>query len=141
MATARGARVTAIDDPEAELAPLREIVDLAAGGAVIRAVLPLSAQVAFADGAARADRGARLVADAASGIVHVHLREASGTVAAADALLANTRALGGSARVERGGPDLESFSGPEPSGAFLMRRLKAAFDPAGILEPARSVLG
>ena len=141
LATARGARVTAIDDPEAELAPLREIVDLAAGGAVIRAVLPLSAQGAFADGAARADRGARLVADAASGIVHVHLREASGTVAAADALLANTRALGGSARVERGGPDLESFSGPEPSGAFLMRRLKAAFDPAGILEPARSVLG
>ena len=29
--------------------------------------------------------------------------------------------------------------GPEPGGAFLMRRLKAAFDPQGILEPARSV--
>ena len=141
LAKARGATASPIEDPDAALVPLREIVDLATGGAVIRAALPLSAQAAFADGATRADRGVRVVADAASGIVHVHLREDAGTIAAADALVANARVLGGGARVERGTPGLESFSGPEPSGAFLMRRLKAAFDPAGILEPARSALG
>ena len=35
---------------------------------------------------------------------------------------------------------LEPF-GAAPAGAFLMRRLKDAFDPQGILEPARSAVG
>jgi len=131
-----------IDDPEGALDPLREIVDSAADGIVVRAALPLSAQPAFANAAARADRGARVVADAASGIANVHLREdRAGLVAAADALLANARVLGGSARIERSSlPDLGTV-GTAPAGAFLMRRLKDAFDPQGILEPARSVIG
>jgi hypothetical protein len=109
---------------------------------VVRAALPLSAQVAFAEAAARFDRGAHVVADAACGIAHVHLRDETGVVVAADGLLANARVLGGSARVERTAvAGLDPFSGPEPSGAFLMRRLKAAFDPNGILEPAWSALG
>ena len=83
-----------------------------------------------------------IVADAASAIVHVHLRDEAGLLAAADELLATARALGGSARVERAAiAGLERSSGPDPSGAFLMRRLKDAFDPRGILEPARSALG
>ena len=142
VAAARGATAESIGDPEAALGPLREIVDRSSGGAVVRATLPLSAQTAFAEAAARADRGARLVADAASGIAHVHLAEESGIAAAADGLIATARVLGGGARIERTlVAGLDPFSGPEPAGAFLMRRLKHAFDPEGILEPARSALG
>ena len=129
-------------DPEAALGPLRELVDAAAVGIVVRAALPLSAQAAFAEAATRADRGARVVADAASGIVQVHLREDTGLIAAADALVANARVLEGNARIERSSlAGLDPFGGPAPAGAFLMRRLKDAFDPAGILEPARSAIG
>jgi FAD/FMN-containing dehydrogenase len=39
------------------------------------------------------------------------------------------------------GPDRDVPSAVEPGGAFLMRRLKDAFDPRGILEPARTVVG
>ena len=143
VCAARGASAEPIADPEAALGPLREIVDSAADGIVVRAALPLSAQAAFADAAARADRGARVVADAASGIANVHLREdRAGLVAAADALLANARVLGGSARIERSTiPDIELSGAGEPAGAFLMRRLKDAFDPQEILEPARSMVG
>jgi glycolate oxidase FAD binding subunit len=141
-AAARGATAEAVADPEAALGPLREIVDLATGGAVVRAALPLSAQIAFAEAAARVDRDTRLVADAASGIAYVHLRDRSDVVAAADGLLVKARVVGGSARVERTAfADLDPFGGPEPPGAFLMRRLKDAFDPNGILEPARSAFG
>ncbi len=139
---ARGATAAPVGDPEAALGPLREIVDSAVDGIVVRAALPLSAQPAFADAAARADRGARIVADAASGIANVHLREdRAGLVAAADALLANARVLGGSARIERSSLSELDIAGVAPAGAFLMRRLKDAFDPRGILEPARSVIG
>jgi glycolate oxidase FAD binding subunit len=142
VAAARGATVEAVGDPESALGPLRELVDLAVGGAVVRAALPLSAQVPFAEAAARSDRGARVVADAASGIAYVHLPDEAGVIAAADGLLADARVLGGSARVERTAvAGLDPFGGPEPAGAFLMRRLKDAFDPSGVLEPARSALG
>jgi len=142
-AAARGGTAEPLDEQTDALGPLRELVDGATFGIIVRAALPLSAQPAFADAAARADRGARIVADAASGIVHVHLREdPPGIVAAADALVANARILGGNARIERSSlAGLEPFSGPAPAGAFLMRRLKDAFDPSGILEPARSALG
>ena len=142
LSAARGVKADQVDDAESVLDALREIVDRSSGGAVVRAALPISAQTAFADAVARADRGARLVADAASGIAHVHLPDDAGVAAAADGLLANARVLGGSARVERTAvAGLDPFSGPEPPGAFLMRRLKQAFDPDGILEPARSALG
>ena len=142
VAAARGETAKAVADPEAALDPLRELVDQATGGAVVRAALPLSAQTAYAEAAARVGRDTRFVADAASGIVYVHLREESDVVAAADGLLAKARVVGGSARVERSSiSGLDPFGGSEPPGAFLMRRLKDAFDPNGILEPARSVLG
>ncbi|HEV2248923.1 MAG TPA: FAD-binding oxidoreductase [Candidatus Limnocylindria bacterium] len=142
VAATRDATATAAGDVEAELGPLRELVDAAETGAVVRAALPLSAQTAFAETALHLDRSARVVADAASGIVLVHLRDDAGLPAAADALLANARVLGGSARIERAAvPGLDPFGGPEPAGAFLMRRLKDAFDPSGILEPARSAVG
>ena len=141
IAAARGAAAEPLDDPEATLGPLREIVDGAKGGAVVRAVLPPSAQGAFAEAAVRADRNARIVADAASGVIYVHLRDDTSALGA-DGLVANARVLGGSARVERSAvATVEAFAGPEPAGAFLMRRLKDSFDPNGILEPGRSVLG
>ncbi len=142
VCAARGVTAAPVGDPDAALGPLREIVDSAADGIVVRAALPLSAQPAFADAAAQADRGARVVADAASGIANVHLREdRAGLVAAADALLANARVLGGSARIERSSLSDLDIAVAAPPGAFLMRRLKDAFDPRGILEPARSVIG
>jgi len=131
-----------VDDPEATLGPLREIVDGATSGAVVRAVLPPSAQGAFAEAAVRADRSARIVADAASGVVYVELQDDASALGAADGLVANARVLGGSARLERSAvANVEAFAGPEPAGAFLMRRLKDSFDPNGILEPARSAIG
>ena len=141
-AGAHGGTTEPVDDLVTALTRLREIVDGAADGGVIRVALPLSAQTAFAEAATQADRTARLVADAASGTMHVHLRGDDATVrATADALLANARVLGGSGRVERAVTGLETSDGPDPAGAFLMRRLKQAFDPRGILEPARTVLG
>lgn len=131
-----------IQDLPDTLGQLREIVDHATDGGVIRVALPLSAQTAFAEAAVAADRSARLVADAASGTMHVHLRgDDAGILATANALLANARVVGGSGRVERAVAGLGAADGPDPAGAFLMRRLKQAFDPRGILEPARMALG
>jgi len=142
VAASHAGTVEAIADPETALGPLRELLDRSAGGAMLRASLPLATQIAFADAAVGADPGARLVADAASGIVQVHLPDESAARRAADALLASARVLGGSARMERTvNGELDARSVPEPGGAFLMRRLKDAFDPRGILEPARTVAG
>jgi glycolate oxidase FAD binding subunit len=140
VAAANGTTAEPLADPEDTLGPLREIVDAASSGVVIRAALPLSAQAAFAEAATRGEGGTRIVADAASAIIHVHLPEGADAVAA-ETLIASARVLGGSARVERGTmAGLEPFSGPEPAGAFLMHRLKDAFDPRGILEPGRSAI-
>ena len=141
-AGAHGGTTEPVADLPATLERLREVVDDATEGGVIRVALPLSTQTAFADAAVQADRTARVVADAACGTAYVHLRGDDATVrAAADALLATARVLGGSGRVERAVTGLVAADGPDPTGAFLMRRLKAAFDPRGILEPARTVLG
>jgi len=140
IAAAHAGTAEAIADPESALGPLRELLDRSTGGAVLRAALPLATQAAFAEAAVRADPDARLVADAASGVVQVHLPDESGMRSGADALLASAHVLGGSARMERtANPDLGVAGAPEPGGAFLGRRLKDAFDPRGILEPARSI--
>lgn len=123
------------------LAPLRELPS-AAVGAVVRAALPPAAQPAFAHTATRVDGFARLVADAASGIVRVHVTGVDDDlVAAADALLAAARVCGGSARVERRPERLRgrvaAWGDGDLPGLFLMQRLKAAFDPRGVLAPAR----
>lgn len=129
------------DDIAAALGPLREL-PAAAVGVVVRASLPPAAQAAFAHTASRMDGFARLVADAASGIVRVHVNGADDDlVAAADALLAAARVCGGSARVERRPERLRSRSAAwgdgDLPGLFLMKRIKSAFDPNGVLAPAR----
>jgi len=141
VAASHAGTVEAIADPESAVDPLRELLDRSTGGAALRASLPLATQIAFAEAVVRADPDARVVADAASGIVQVHLPDEAGARSAADALLASARVLGGSARMERTlGPHPDAPT-VEPGGAFLMRRLKDAFDPRGILEPARIVGG
>jgi len=144
-ARAQGAKAQPYEGVPAVLTTLNEISGRA-DGLVIRAALPLAAQPAFAATAARLEAFAQLVADAASGIVRVVLRgDDARMLDGADALLAAARVCGGSARIERR-PDslrarLRAWGDAEPAGLFLMRRLKAAFDPRGILEPGRSAAG
>jgi glycolate oxidase FAD binding subunit len=139
-----GASAQAHDGLPAVLATLNEI-SAQQDVTLVRAALPLAAQPAFAAAAARLEGFAQLVADAASGIVRVVLRGDDLVVlGAADALLAAARVCGGSARVERRPEslrgNLHAWGDAEPAGRFLMRRLKEAFDPRGILEPGRSAV-
>ncbi|MDP9251705.1 MAG: hypothetical protein M3O80_01755, partial [Chloroflexota bacterium] len=144
-ARAHGANAQPHEGVPTVLATLNEISG-SADGLVVRAALPLAAQPAFATAAARLEGFAQLVADAASGIVRVVVRGDDAVVLdGADALLAAARVCGGSARIERR-PDslrarLRAWGDAEPAGLFLMRRLKEAFDPRGILEPGRSAAG
>jgi glycolate oxidase FAD binding subunit len=128
----------------AELADLRELPARAVDGALVRAALPLAAQSAYADTAARLETLATLVADAASGVVRAHLRgDDDAVLRDAEALVVATRVIGGSGRVERRAESLRSRLptwSTRPNGDFLMRRIKDAFDPAGILEPGRSAI-
>jgi glycolate oxidase FAD binding subunit len=127
-------------------AVLETLNDVSSDGTVVRAALPLAAQPAFATTAARLEGFTQFVADAASGIVRVVLRgDDSVVLGGADALLAAARIVGGSARIERRPESLRArlraWGDAEPAGLFLMRRLKEAFDPRGILEPGRSAAG
>jgi hypothetical protein len=112
-------------------------------GTVVRAALPLAAQPAFATTAVRLEGFTQLIADAASGIVRVVLGgDDASMLDGAGALVAAARVCGGSARIERR-PEplrtrLSAWADAEPAGRFIMRRLKEAFDPRGILEPGRS---
>src|SRR5207248_2191345 len=95
----------------------------AAADALVRTSLRPAAQAGSAAAAVRADRNARIVADAASAIVHVHLRDDADGLDVADGLVADAGVLGGSARLERSArARLEPFGGPAPAGAFLMGR-------------------
>ena len=130
-------------DPEIKqtLAPLRELPGRA-DGIVVRASLAPATQTAFADAALQLEGFARLVADAASGIARVQVRgDDDDMIGAADALLAAARVCGGNARVERRSDRLRARVGAwgdgDLPGLFLMRRIKDAFDPSGILEPGR----
>jgi glycolate oxidase FAD binding subunit len=144
-ARAHGASAQPHDGVASVLATLND-VSARGEGTVVRAALPLAAQPAFAMTAARLEGFAQLVADAASGIVRVVLHGDDPVVlSSADVLLAAARVCGGTARVERRPESLRGRLGAwgdaEASGHFLMRRLKEAFDPRGILEPGRSAAG
>jgi glycolate oxidase FAD binding subunit len=121
------------------LGPLRDL-PARADALLVRASLPPAAQAPYGESAMRLDGAQQVVADAASGIVRVRLRGGDDDlVAAADTLLAAARVCGGSARVERRpeGLRIATWGDGDLPGLFLMRRIKAAFDPNGILEPGR----
>jgi glycolate oxidase FAD binding subunit len=125
-----------------ELGQWRELPARAIDGALVRVALPLAASAAFAESASRLESFAELVIDAASGIARVHLvDEDDEVIRDAEALLLAARMVGGAGRIERRAEQLRSRlrTWPNrPNGDFLMRRIKEAFDPAGILEPGRS---
>jgi glycolate dehydrogenase FAD-binding subunit len=124
------------------LAEMRELPARATDGALVRVSLPLAASAAFAESAARLETLAALVADAASGVTRAHLvGDDDAVIRDAEALLLAARVVGGAGRIERRAEHLRSrlLTWPtRPNGDFLMRRIKDAFDPAGILEPGRS---
>lgn len=140
-ASAHGANAQRHDGVPTVLANLNDISG-GAEGTVVRAALPPAAQPAFATSAARLEGFAQLVADAASGIVRVVLRgDDSVVLDGASALRAAARVCGGAARVERRPESLRTRLhawSDVPAGYSLMRRLKKAFDPNGILEPGRA---
>lgn len=132
------------DEIERALAEPREL-PAEETGLIVRASLPPAALTAFAETAFKLDRASRLVADAASGIVRVLARgEDDVLISTADTLLAAARACGGSARVERRPVSLRgtiaAWGDGDLPGLFLMKRIRAAFDPDGILEPGRGAV-
>jgi glycolate oxidase FAD binding subunit len=137
--TARQGDVRQLGD---ELDRMRELPARAIDGAVVRVSLPLAASAGFAETAARLETLAALVSDAASGVARAHLAgEDDAVIGDAEALLLAARAIGGTGRIERRAEHLRSRlpTWPtRPNGDFLMRRIKEAFDPAGILEPGRA---
>lgn len=136
---ARDGRMNELGDV---LSGMRELPARATEGALVRVSLPLAASAAFAESAARLETLDSLVADAASGVTRVHLVGDDDAVARdAEALLLASRVVGGAGRIERRADHLRSrlLTWPTaPNGDFLMRRIKEAFDPAGILEPGRT---
>jgi glycolate oxidase FAD binding subunit len=141
-ADARGGEVGPLAN---ELTDLRELPSRAGEGALVRVILPLAAQAPFAEDIARLECLVELVADAASGVVRAHLRgDDDAVIRDAEALLLASRVVGGAARVERRVDSLRARLAAwptRPNGDFLMRRIKNAFDPEGILEPGRSAIG
>jgi glycolate oxidase FAD binding subunit len=125
-----------------DLDRMRELPARAADGALVRVALPVAAMPAFSETAARLENLATLVADAASGVVRVHIvGDDDGVVRSAEAILLAARVVGGAGRVERRADHLRAHlpTWPtRPNGDFLMRRIKDSFDPAGVLEPGRA---
>jgi len=125
-----------------DLRPMREFPARAIDGALVRVSLPLAASAAFAESAVGLESFAALVVDVASGIARVHLvNDDDAVIRDAEALLLAARMVAGAGRIERRAEHLRSrlLTWPNrPNGDFLMRRIKDAFDPAGILEPGRS---
>ena len=125
-----------------DLDRMRELPARAADGALVRVALPVAAMPAFSETAARLENLATLVADAASGVVRVHLvGDDDAVVRSAEAILLAARVVGGAGRVERRADDLRAHlpTWPtQPNGDFLMRRIKDSFDPVGVLEPGRA---
>ena len=125
-----------------ELARMRELPARAIDGALVRVALPLAAAAAFAESASRLETLEVLVADVTSGVGRAHfIGDDDAVIRDAEALLLAARVVGGSGRIERRAEHLRSRlpTWPtRPTGDFLMRRIKEAFDPEGILEPGRS---
>jgi glycolate oxidase FAD binding subunit len=139
---ARGAEISELGD---SLNDMRELPARATDGALVRIALPLAASAPFAETAARLETLASLVTDAASGITRAYLIGVDDAVVRdAGALVLAARAVDGVARIERRADHLRTRLATwptPPDGDFLMRRIKDAFDPAGILEPGRTAFG
>ena len=125
-----------------ELDRFRELPARAVDGALVRVALPLAAMSAFADTAIGLETFSAFAGDVASGVARVHVAgDDEDVLRDAEALLLAAGMVGGAGRVERADhlrARLATWPS-RPSGDFLMRRIKDAFDPAGILEPGRAM--
>jgi glycolate oxidase FAD binding subunit len=91
-----------------------------------------------------ADARARTIAHAANGVVRIAVEQPSAAASLVRALRSALETHGGSFVVERAVPSVKASLdvwGDAGPGFPLMRRLKEAFDPAGILAPGRFVGG
>ena len=97
---------------------------------------------AFADTAIGLETFSAFAGDVASGVARVHVAgDDEDVLRDAEALLLAAGMVGGAGRIERADhlrARLATWPS-RPSGDFLMRRIKDAFDPAGILEPGRAM--
>ncbi len=94
--------------------------------------------------ARKADAQMRATAHAANGVVRLAVAQPDAVASLVAALRPALEARGGSFVVERASPSVKASLdvwGDAGPGLPLMRRLKEAFDPAGILAPGRFVGG
>lgn len=147
LAEARGCRAMTVDDGAAFRVRLGQF-DREPAAAVLRAAtLPteVGAVLEAAETAARAHgAGVHALAHAASGIVRIAVARAAHVAPLVQALRPRLEAAGGSLVVHRATPEVKAAVdvwGDVGPGLALMRRLKAAFDPAGVFAPGRFVAG
>lgn len=142
LASASGGRVVS---PPPGFWSAYERAQLEAGPTVVRVATLVTGVAAAVEGVGGAARG--ITGSAALGLLRVSLPSAPVTMVAA--VVARLREIvaeaDGSVVVERGSRALRDEVdpwGPVPDGAMdLMRRLKAEFDPRGVLNPGRFVGG
>jgi glycolate oxidase FAD binding subunit len=147
LARSRGLRAVAVSDG----AGLRARLAAFAGepAAAVLRVSGLPADVgAMLEAATAAGRSAgsaiRCLATAASGVMRAAVGEARAVAPLVRALRPTLAARGGTVVVERALPAVKAeldVWGDPGSGLALMRRVKAAFDPAGTFAPGRFVGG
>jgi glycolate oxidase FAD binding subunit len=147
LAGAHGCRAVAVDDGAALRARLGHF-DVEPAAAVLRAAtLPVEVgSVLEAAEAAGRERGVavRTLAHAANGIVRIAVTRAGDVAPMVRALRPSLETAGGSLVVHRAIPEVKAgidVWGRGGCDVTLMRRIKAAFDPTGVLAPGRFVGG
>jgi len=147
VAAARGLEAVVLADGSAVRARLAAFPTEPAAAVLRAAVLPLDLGATLADveAAARAEGACvRWAAHASCGVVRVAVAEPAAVAPLVGALRPRIAAREGTLVVERAAAAVKrglDVWGDTGSGLDLMRRIKAAFDPAGIFAPGRFVAG
>ena len=147
VAAARGLEAVEVADGAAVRARLAAFPTEPAAAVLRAAVLPLDVGATLADVEAAARAGGarvRWAAHASCGVVRVAVAEPAAVAPLVGALRPRIAAREGTLVVERAAAAVKrglDVWGDAGSGVDLMRRIKAAFDPAGIFAPGRFVAG